>query len=229
MPESTEFEPLGSGFFDRDPATVARALLGKVLVSRVEGVEAGGVIVETEAYLGADDPGSHAATKGVTARNAVMYGPPGMVYVYFTYGVHHMVNLVCEAEGVAGAVLIRALEPTRGVEMMSRRRQGRTGREIASGPGKVASALGVDLSDNGTKLGAGRLTVYDSPEVASDRIAVSGRIGLSSGCDLPLRYYVHGSGYVSKGREGHRSSPRRRGVGTAIRRRAGSGAKHETQ
>ena len=106
-------------FFDRSPELVAPELLGALLVSTAGGVETGGRIVETEAYLGRDDPGSHAATRGITKRNAVMYGPPGSAYVYFTYGNHHMLNLVCEPEGVAGAVLIRAIEPLLGIEVMS--------------------------------------------------------------------------------------------------------------
>ena len=209
MREAVCSAPLTSGFFDRNTETVARDLLGKILISRVDGMEAGGRIVETEAYLGSDDPGSHAATKGITSRNAPMYGEPGTVYVYLTYGVHHMVNLVCEAEGVAGAVLVRAIEPLVGVDVMTRRRTNRPVSEIANGPGKVAAALGVDLDDNGTRLGSGRLTVCDSSALQPEEVVTSGRIGLSSGHDLPLRFYVAGSANVSKGRPG------------PVRRRAG--------
>ena len=104
-------QPLGSGFFARDPREVAVDLIGCVVASLADGDLAAGYIVETEAYLGTDDPGSHAATRGITKRNAVMYGAPGTAYVYFTYGNHHMLNLVCVTKGMAGAVLVRALEP----------------------------------------------------------------------------------------------------------------------
>lgn len=189
-------------FFDRRPEVVAEELLGKVLVSSAENVATGGSIVEVEAYLGAGDPGSHASTRGITPRNRVMYGPPGSVYVYFTYGNHYMINLVCEHEGTAGAVLIRALEPLVGVEHMERRRRGRPLRELCSGPGKLAQALGIDLSDNGSMLGEGRLVVYDAPRVPAADLAVSGRVGLSAGHDLDLRFYVKGNRFVSRGRTG---------------------------
>lgn len=195
-------EPLSAEFFERDPREVARALLGCYIVSRAGGLVTGGRIVETEAYLGADDPGSHAATKGMTARNAVMYGPPGTVYVYFTYGNHHMLNLVCLPERSAGAVLIRAIEPLFGVDAMRRRRGGRSRRELANGPGKLAAALGVDLSDNGAALGEGRLVVYDGARPELGEIGVSGRVGLSTGHELDFRYYLRENGFVSHGRTG---------------------------
>lgn len=192
---------LGAEYFARDTTEVARDLLGKVLVSRADGVLAGGRIVEVEAYLGSHDPGSHASTRGITKRNAVMYGPPGRAYVYFTYGNHHMVNLVCEPEGIAGGVLVRALEPTIGVERMRCRRGGRAGADLTNGPGRLAQALGVDLTDNGTKLGAGRLAVFDASP-PWEPVRVSGRVGLSQGHDLDLRFYLGGSPHVSRGRSG---------------------------
>jgi len=201
--------PLAASFFTADPREVAPALLGTVLVSQVGGTKTGGVIVEAEAYLGAEDPGSHAATRSVTARNIVMYGPPGSVYVYFAYGNHHMVNLVCGPEGEAGAVLIRALEPAVGIETMKARRGGRSLHELTNGPGKLAQALGVTLADNGTLLGEGHLIVYDGSAPRGEEIAVSGRVGLSAGHDLHLRYYVKGCPFVSRGRTGAvRRSPR---------------------
>lgn len=199
--------PLGRGFFARDTEVVAREALGKVLVSSIGDAVTGGRIVETEAYLGAHDPGSHAATKGITGRNAVMYGAPGCAYVYFTYGNHHMLNLVTEDEGTAGAVLVRAIEPLLGVVAMEARRGGRTGPSLTNGPGKVAAALGVDLVDNGALLGAGRLALYDAPP-PEERVEMSGRVGLSAGHELPLRFYLAGNGYVSKGRTGPK--PRKR-------------------
>ncbi len=204
---------LPTTFFARSSAVVAPELLGKVLVSSGEGIATGGLIVETEAYLGPHDPGSHAATLAITARNRVMYEAPGTVYVYFTYGNHHMLNLVCEPAGIASAVLIRALEPTIGIKAMEERRGGRPLTELCNGPGKLAQALAVDLRDNGSLLGEGRLVVYDAPRVPGAAVAVSGRIGLSAGHDLDLRFYVKANQFVSKGRTG--PSPRR---GTSTRR-----------
>jgi DNA-3-methyladenine glycosylase len=193
---------LEEAFFNRAPNLVAQDLLGTFLVSTAGGVETGGCIVEAEAYLGSHDAGSHAATRGITKRNAVMYGPPGSAYVYFTYGNHHMINLVCEPEGVAGAVLIRAIEPILGVKAMTERRRGMALRDLCNGPGKLAAALGVDLTDNGTALGEGRLSVYDGERPSAAEIASSGRIGLSSGHELELRWYVKQSAFVSRGRIG---------------------------
>lgn len=196
-------------FFARHTEAVAPDLLGKVLVSTAGGDVTGGRIVETEAYLGSHDPGSHAATRGVTKRNVVMYGPPGHAYVYFTYGNHHMLNLVCEAEGVAGAVLLRAVEPLYGLETMRRRRGVRRDVDLTNGPGKLAQALGVDLTDNGAALGAARLAVYDAP-LPAEEIRVSGRVGLRDGHQLDLRFYLAGTAFVSKGRTGPlRKTPRR--------------------
>lgn len=193
---------LPAAFFERDSRVVAHELLGCVLASEAGGTLVAGRIVETEAYLGADDPGSHASTRGITRRNAVMYGPPGCAYVYFTYGNHHMLNVVCEHEGIAGAVLVRALEPLEGIDMMTERRRGRSLRELCSGPGKLAAALGVDLTDNGIALGAGRLQVYAGSCRGKMRVATSGRVGLSSGHELPYRFYDESSTFVSHGRTG---------------------------
>jgi DNA-3-methyladenine glycosylase len=200
--------PVPQAFFERSPVLVAPDLLGRSLVSTVDGVTTGGTIVETEAYLGSGDPGSHASTKGITPRNAVMYGPAGVAYVYFTYGNHFMFNVVCETEGTAGAVLVRALRPVFGVETMTSRRHGRSLGELCNGPGKLCEALGIDLADNGTTLGAGRLAILDRA-IAPGEIGVSGRVGLSRGHELPLRYFVAGDPFVSRGRTGPLSPKRR--------------------
>jgi len=194
--------PVGSDFFLREPACVAHDILGCLLVVDTPDGPTGGFIVETEAYLGSGDPGSHAATRGITARNAVMYGPAGTVYVYFTYGCHHMLNLVCCPEGVAGAVLIRAIEPAVNAESMRRRRGPRRDIDLCNGPGKLTQALGVDLGDNGSTLGVGRVNVYDGVREAPKDVGVSGRVGLSAGHELELRYFVLRSPYVSRGRTG---------------------------
>ncbi len=211
---------LGREFFARDPATVARDLLGCVLVSTAGGATTSGRIVETEAYLGADDPGSHASTRGVTKRNSVMYGSPGRAYVYFTYGNHHMLNAVTGPEGVAGAVLVRALEPLEGLDVMERRRAATRRspsavglRDLASGPGKLAAALGVDLTDNGAPLdGSATLSVLRR-QGAAPVVAVSGRIGLGSGHEAPLRFYIEGDRYVSTARPGRRVPKRAKARG----------------
>lgn len=194
--------PLPHSFFARSPLEVAPDLLGRVIVSTSDGLVTSGRIVETEAYLGAGDPGSHASTIGMTRRNAVMYGEPGTVYVYFTYGNHHMTNLVCEAPGTAGAVLLRALEPLEGLDVMGERRGGRTGRELCNGPGKLSQALGIDLNDNGTLLGNGRLEVYSGSQHQRDNVVTTGRIGLSKGHDLPYRFFLAEDAHVSRGRLG---------------------------
>ena len=202
-------------FYARDTVTVARELLGCVLVSTAGGETASGRIVETEAYLGADDLGSHAATRGITKRNAVMYGQPGHAYVYFTYGNHHMLNFVTEPEGVAGAVLIRALEPIDGVDAMLRRRSESrrsasplTVRDVANGPGKLTAALGIDLSVNGESLdGSATLSVF-APQGPVPAVATSGRIGLSSGHEAELRFYIEGDRHVSTARPGRRVASR---------------------
>ena len=206
--DSAQATKLPAAFFARSPEEVAPELLGCVVATQVDEVLAAGVVVEAEAYLGRDDAGSHAATKGITARNAVMYGPPGTAYVYFTYGNHHMLNLVCEPEGTAGAVLVRALEPVWGIDAMTARRHGRPLVELCNGPGKLAASLGLDLSDNGVTLGAGRLTVYDGLRPQADTIATSGRVGLSQGYELELRWYLADNRFVSRGRTGPPSAKR---------------------
>ena len=198
-------------FYARDTVTVARELIGCVLVSTAGGESTSGRIVETEAYLGSDDPGSHAATRGITKRNAVMYGPPGRAYVYFTYGNHHMLNVVTEPEGVAGAVLIRALEPVDGIDVMLRRRSASRRSvsplgvpDLANGPGKLAAALGIDLSVNDEPLdGSATLSVL-APEGPVPAVATSGRIGLSAGHEAELRFYIEGDRDVSTARPGRR-------------------------
>lgn len=199
---------LPQSFFARETSLVARDLLGAVLLSRAGGVETGGRIVETEAYLGADDPGSHAATRGITARNRVMYGPPGRAYVYFTYGMHHMLNLVTEVDGVAGAVLVRAIEPLFGLDAMMARREGRAGPALTSGPARLTEALGVTLDLNGEALG-GMLDVLEPPYQV-ENVGVSGRVGLARGHELPLRFFIRDDPYVSRGRIGPRSPVWRR-------------------
>jgi DNA-3-methyladenine glycosylase len=180
-------------FFDRSVHEVARDLIG----CRVAVGETAGVIVETEAYE-ASDPACHAYI-GRTARNEVLFGPPGHAYVYLSYGIHSLLNFVTEREGSASAVLIRALEPTDGVELM-RERRGREDIEgLCSGPGKLTEALGVGLSLNGADLLQPPFDVSErSASLGAVEIVASERIGITKAADLPWRYSAAGSRYVSR-------------------------------
>jgi DNA-3-methyladenine glycosylase len=181
-------------FYDRPTIDVARDLLGKVLIHGATG----GIIVETEAYLGLKDAASH-AYRGVTERNKVMFGPPGFTYVYFIYGMYECVNVVCEPEGKAGAVLIRAVEPLIGVELMKIRRPGaKRLRDVASGPGKLTIALGITRALNGADLTRGPLIVRDRRGAAPFETAVGPRIGITKCADWPLRFMITGSDFISR-------------------------------
>jgi DNA-3-methyladenine glycosylase len=187
---------LTRAFFSRDPVTVARDLLGRILFYRTPKGLLAGRIVETEAYTGQADPASH-AFRGRTARNAVMFGAAGHAYVYFSYGVHYCLNVTADAPGVAGAVLLRALEPLAGVETM--RRHGDHGPEVRllSGPGKIGRGFGLDLKDNGRDFTRGPLGLSAGAPVSDHEVAVSRRIGISRAADLPYRFSVIGSRSVS--------------------------------
>jgi DNA-3-methyladenine glycosylase len=182
-------------FFDRSVHEVARDLIG----CRVAVGETAGVIVETEAYE-ADDPACHAYI-GRTARNEVLFGPPGHAYIYLSYGIHSLLNFVTEPEGSASAVLIRALEPTEGIDTMRERRGQERIEALCSGPGKLADALGIDLSLNGADLFQ---PPFDLNEPAGEWAAVDvvkgPRIGITKAAELPWRYSVSGSRYVSRPR-----------------------------
>jgi len=156
------------------------------LLHRTSDGLAGGIIVETEAYL-QDDPACH-GFRGRTPRTQVMFGPPGHAYIYLNYGCHWLLNVVTEKEGIAGAVLIRALEPSEGVALMQRRRNRERLEELTSGPGKLTQALGVRPEQNGVPLYAEPLAVCKPPRTHSRVIAVTLRIGIRLGADLPLRF-----------------------------------------
>ena len=198
---------LPRSFYARSTLVVARALLGKVLVHRTREGVASGVIVETEAYIGEDDPACHASA-GRTPRNEPLYGPPGYAYVYLNYGVHYLVNAVTEADGHPSAVLIRALEPLEGLPLMHRRRSA-SSRVVADvalcrGPGNLTKALGISVAQNRADLAgrdaAGRarapLRVEDRG-IRVGRVATGSRIGIREGLDRPWRYWVEASRAVS--------------------------------
>ncbi len=188
--------PLPREFYRRDPLAVAPELLNKVLVN---GGRAGR-IVEVEAYCGAVDPASH-AFRGRTPRNATMFGPAGHLYVYFTYGMHHCSNVVCDDEGEAGAVLLRALTPLEGIdEIRAARPTSRHDADLCAGPGRLCLALGIERSFDGADLVTGDrgVTVLDDGVPPPTEPGVSGRIGLSVAEDLPWRFYVPGAVGLSR-------------------------------
>ena len=164
-------------FYAGDTLPVARALLGKKLVRRLQGKELSGIIVETEAYCGEADSACH-AHRGKTPRNAVMFGEPGHAYVYFTYGMHYMPNLVTEAKGRPCAVLIRAVVPLAGIEEMEARRR-RKGAELTNGPAKLCQAFSIDKALNGWDLTCGKeLWVEDYKKIPAESIIATPRIGI---------------------------------------------------
>jgi DNA-3-methyladenine glycosylase len=184
------------GFFRRGAEAVAADLLGSRLISTVDGVRCVGVVVETEAYFGAEDPASHAATRrGLTPRNAPMFGPPGRAYVYLSHGLHWCLNVVTGDEGDPQAVLLRALDPLEGLNPMSIRRGGR--RPLASGPGRLCQAMGVTGTLNGQSLTVGPVRLLPGRPVGDDEIGVSGRVGVSAAADWPLRFFVKSNVEVS--------------------------------
>lgn len=180
-------------FFDRSVHVVARELVGCELAVG----EAAGVIVETEAY-DVTDPACHAYI-GRTARNEVLFGPPGYAYVYLSYGIHSLLNAVAEPEGSAAAVLIRALEPSRGIDLMRERRGLDDLEGLCSGPGKLTEALGVGLSLNGADLGEPPFEISPpSGEWKEVEVITGPRIGITKAAELPWRYCVKGSRFVSR-------------------------------
>ncbi len=183
---------MGADFFERSVHLVARELIGCRLF--YEGV--GGTIVETESYE-RDDPACHAYA-GLTERTEVLFGPPGRAYVYLSYGIHSLFNVVAEPEGDAAAVLVRALEPTAGLEAMRARRGGRPDRELCSGPGKLTEALGIELGDNGADLTNAPFLLL-APEPGWEAKVLTGpRVGITKAVDRPWRFCAAGSPYVSR-------------------------------
>ncbi|MBN1927935.1 MAG: DNA-3-methyladenine glycosylase [Chlorobiaceae bacterium] len=193
---------LGAEFYEAPTLALAERLLGKIFVRREEsGVVSKARIVETEAYLGEGDEACH-AWRGMTGRNRAMFGPPGHLYIYFTYGCHFMMNIVSEPEGRAGAVLLRAMEPLEGIGRMRERRQMADALALMSGPGKLAQALGIGPELYGTSLLGETCWLEDAPAIPPELIGTSPRIGISRSTELPWRKFVTTSPHVSKTRLG---------------------------
>ena len=183
-------KPLKRSFFARNVLEIAPELIGATLL--VDGV--GGVIVEVEAYHHTE-PAAH-SYRGPTTRNMVMFGPPGFVYVYRSYGIHWCVNFVCEKEGSAAAVLIRALQPTHGIPAMRRRRGLHDECLLCSGPGKLCEALGLSIAHNGLPLDAPPIALYRRTTEVD--VVAGVRIGITKAADLPWRFGLKGSKFLSK-------------------------------
>ncbi len=189
---------LPRNFYTRDSVAVAKELLGKLLVRRLEDVDLIGKIVEVEAYGGEDDPASH-AFRGVTDRSRLMFGVGGFAYVYFTYGKHFCFNVTTGKEGVAGAVLVRALEPVKGVEIMQKNRSGRLLRELTNGPGKLTEAMNITKQQNGLDLTrSGKLFICKPRMEEGFEVVVAGRVGIRVGVEKPWRFYIKDNRFVSR-------------------------------
>lgn len=207
--------PLARAYYRRDAAVVARSLLGAILECDADDGRASGRIVETEAYLGPPDAASHAVA-GLTPRTRDLFGPPGSAYVYFVYGVHWCVNAVTDPPGGGMAVLIRAIEPLDGVQLMRRRRAASAGRgrkvardadvrdadrrdrELTNGPGKLCAALGIDGRMSGRTLQRPPITIRQGREVPDSDVLVSPRIGLTQAAHYLRRYFVRDNLFVSR-------------------------------
>jgi DNA-3-methyladenine glycosylase len=185
-------------FFARSAETVAAELLGMVVVSFIGSETTEARIVETEAYLGYDDPASHGYLHRRNARNVALFGPPGTWYVYLSYGMHWCANLVCLKKGLASAVLLRALEPIAGLDVMRRRRGRPLDRELCSGPGKLCQALGITRELDGTKMARSPVLVRSPSQWEETRVAITPRIGITKAADWPLRFVVAGSHWCSR-------------------------------
>jgi DNA-3-methyladenine glycosylase len=189
---------LGAEFYETPTLLLAERLLGKIFVHReASGRVTKGRIVETEAYLGVGDEACH-AWRGMTERNRVMFGPPGHLYIYFSYGCHYLANIVSEEAGVAGAVLLRAMEPVEGIEWMRERRRIAETTALMSGPGKLTQALGLGPAHYGESLMDDVCWLEDATDIPPELIGTSPRIGISRSAALPWRKFVLSSPHVSK-------------------------------
>lgn len=204
---------LPASFYDRPTELVARELLGALLECTTPDGVASGRIIETEAYLGPDDPACHAVA-GRTERTRHLHGPPGIAYIYFIYGAHWCFNAVTREEGHGSAVLVRAVEPVTGLELMRQRRPAaRRDAQLTNGPGKLCRALGIDGALDGVRLDRRPLRIMAATPVEDRDVEVTPRIGITQATDWPLRWLVRGNPFVSPGRPGKpgRTRPYRAG------------------
>ncbi len=191
---------LPASFYERDTEIVSRELLGAVLECKTQDGIASGIIVETEAYLGEHDQACHAAA-GRTRRTEHLYGPAGISYVYFIYGMYWCFNAATRAEGSPSAVLVRALEPLDGISLMHQRRpRVRNDSDLTNGPGKLCTALGITGALTGCPLQRYPLVIRAGEPVADEQVEVTARIGITKSADWPLRWIVRGNRFVSKGK-----------------------------
>ena len=191
---------LSRDFFDRETELVARDMLGTVLECETEDGIASGIIVETEAYLGEHDLACHAAA-GRTARTEHLYGPPGISYVYFIYGMYWCFNAVTRQAGEPSAVLVRALEPLDGIALMHKRRPRiKNDSDLTNGPGKLCNALGITGAMTGKPLQRKPLVIRQGEYVPDDQVEVTTRIGITKSADWPLRWIIRGNRFVSRGK-----------------------------
>jgi DNA-3-methyladenine glycosylase len=186
-------------FFRQPPEVVARELLGATIVSLLGGHRTVGRIVETEAYLGYRDPASHGYRHRRHAGNAALYEPPGTWYVYRSYGIHWCANLVCGNEGDGSAILLRAVEPTEGLDVMRRRRGPLEDRQLCSGPGKLCQAMAITKAADGLPMRGSALTVQAKRSAAPTAVAVTPRVGITKAADWPLRFLLAECPWVSRG------------------------------
>jgi len=197
-------QKLTRNFYSKDVLFVARNLLGKILVRKIDGQLLAGIIVEAEAYDGSIDEASH-SFKGMTKRNEVMFGKEGVLYVYFTYGMYYCCNVVTgKGKGVGKAVLIRAIEPVDGINQMALFRYGKselTHKEftnLTNGPGKICNALNITKSENGIDLLDDSIYILNNKSVPDEEIEITKRVGITKSADLPWRFYIKNNPFVSK-------------------------------
>lgn len=193
-------------FYSRSTLNILEDLIGKVLVRKSDEGLTSGVIVEAEAYTGEDDPASYAFS-GRTKRSEIMYGPPGRAFVHFTYGMHHMLNLVTEREEFPAAILIRALEPREGISLMKKRRQTEELFNLCSGPAKICQAFGIDRSHHGLSLSSSKSPIFikegerrregEKRKEGREELIWTSRIGISEGKERLWRAYLKGSPFIS--------------------------------
>ena len=198
MKQTRRAAALPVAFFRHPAEVVAAELIGKIVVSTVGGLLTAGRIVETEAYLGYDDPASHGYRHRRNARNAALFGAPGIWYVYLSYGMHWCANLVCQRAGLASAVLLRALEPLDGLDVMRERRGELPDKQLCSGPGRLCQALGINRDLDGLPMAEGPVEVLSGAPVSAAAISATPRIGITKAADWPLRFHLTGSPWTSR-------------------------------